>query len=186
MLLHHALRNTDQRIMADKPVTPGFFMAALMWDPMRRWAGELKGQGMSELQAIQASGAEAFVRADAPGLPAAPVQQMAREIWQLQPRLFRRTGRQPARLIQHPRFRAAYDFLFLRAEAGEDVQALGQWWTEFQQADEDAKTALVGELPGGNGRVPVPEPNGAAGARPNSPLSSRNHDHDPTGYSDDI
>ena len=152
MLLHNALRNTDQRIMADKPVTPGFLMAALMWEPMRRLAEELKSQGMSELQAIQASGAEVFVQQTRRVSMPRRFSQMAREIWQLQPRLFRRTGKQPSRLIQHPRFRAAYDFLLLRGEAGEDVQALGQWWTEFQQADEAGRTTLMGGLPGGNNK----------------------------------
>lgn len=148
MLLHHALRNTDQRIMADKPVTPGFLMAALLWEPMRRLAEELKAQDMSELQAIQAAGAEVFVQQTRRVSMPRRFSQMAREIWQLQPRLSRLTGKQPFRLIQHPRFRAAYDFLLLRAEAGEDVQALGQWWTEFQQADEAGRTALMAGLPG--------------------------------------
>jgi len=148
MLLHNALRNTDQRIMEDKPVTPGFLMAALLWEPMRRLADELKGQGMSELQAIQASGTEVFVQQTRRVSMPRRFSQMAREIWQLQPRLFRRTGKQPSRLILHPRFRAAYDFLLLRGEAGEDVQAVGQWWTEFQEADEAGRTALMGGLPG--------------------------------------
>src|SRR5699024_6540510 len=55
-----------------------------------------------------------------------------REIWQLQPRFHRRRGRQPRRLLSHPRFRAAYDFLLLRAEVGEVPAELAQWWTDIQ------------------------------------------------------
>jgi poly(A) polymerase len=148
MLLHHALRNTDLRISEDKPVTPGFLLAALLWEPMRRMSDELMTQGMSELQAIQAAGAEVVSQQTRRVSMPRRFSQMTREVWQLQPRLQRRTGRQPFRLIQHPRFRAAYDFLLLRGEAGEDVQELGQWWTQFQQVDDAGKTAMMGGLPG--------------------------------------
>jgi poly(A) polymerase len=60
-----------------------------------------------------------------------------REIWMLQPRLEERTGRRPLRLLSHPRFRAAYDFLLLRGEAGEVDEELCRWWTEFQQETAD-------------------------------------------------
>ena len=59
--------------------------------------------------------------------------QMAREIWQFQPRLLRRTGKRPQRLLAHPRFRAAYDFLLLRNRAGEPLQELCDWWTAAQK-----------------------------------------------------
>ena len=58
-----------------------------------------------------------------------------REIWALQPRFHRRNGRRPERLAAHPRFRAAYDFLILRAAAGEETDELVQWWTEYQQGN---------------------------------------------------
>lgn len=152
MLLHHALRNTDERVQADKPVTPGFFIAALLWDPMRRRALELREQGMSELQAIQGAGAEVVAeQARRVSLPKR-FSLVAREIWQLQPRLSRRNGRQPARLAQHPRFRAAYDFLLLRAAAGEDIQELCQWWTAFQEGDDTARSAMTHAQPGGRRR----------------------------------
>jgi poly(A) polymerase len=62
--------------------------------------------------------------------------QVAREIWQMQPRFARRTGKRPQATLRHPRFRAAYDFLLLRAEAGEGVGELADWWTRFQEGKE--------------------------------------------------
>ena len=69
-----------------------------------------------------------------------------REIWEFQPRLFRRGGHQASRLLGQPRFRAAYDFLLLREQSGEDVQGLGDWWTKFQDEDEDSREAMVKAL----------------------------------------
>ncbi len=148
MLMHHALRNTDQRLMEGKPVTPAFLFAALLWEPMRQMAEELRAGDMSEIQSIQNAGSEVILRQTRRVSLPRRFSRISREIWQLQPRLFRRTGKQPFRLIQHPRFRAAYDFLLLRREAGEDVGALCDWWTEFQQADDERKNALMGEVSG--------------------------------------
>jgi poly(A) polymerase len=57
--------------------------------------------------------------------------QMARDIWQLQARLKRTRGNRPQRLMKHPKFRAAYDFLLLRVDSGETDQQLADWWTNF-------------------------------------------------------
>lgn len=148
MLVHHALQNTDQRIRGDKPVTPGFLFAALLWEPMRRAAEELRSQGMSELQSLQTAGADIIAKQTRRVSMPRRFSQISREIWQLQPKLVRRSGKHPLRLLQHPRFRAAYDFLLLRAAAGEDVQALCDWWTEFQRADDAGRNAMMSALPG--------------------------------------
>ncbi len=66
-----------------------------------------------------------------------------REIWGLQPRFERRTGRSPFRLVEHLRFRAGYDFLLLRAAADEIPVALGDWWTRFSQASPDEREQLI-------------------------------------------
>jgi len=69
-----------------------------------------------------------------------------KEIWQLQSRLEQRHGSRAARVFEHPRFRAAYDFVLLREEAGEDLNGLGQWWTDYQKADEAGRLDLVANL----------------------------------------
>jgi poly(A) polymerase len=66
-----------------------------------------------------------------------------KEIWSLQPRFLQRAGRRPYRLLQHPRFRAGYDFLLLRCESGEVDAAIGEWWTRFQHADEAERQQML-------------------------------------------
>ena len=68
-----------------------------------------------------------------------------KEIWVMQPRFLQRKGRRPYRLLENPRFRAAYDFLLLRCASGEVDPEVGEWWTRFQHADENERSALVTE-----------------------------------------
>jgi poly(A) polymerase len=66
-----------------------------------------------------------------------------KELWAMQPRFEQRGGQRPFRLLEHPRFRAGYDFLLLRCESGEAGAALGDWWTSFQNADADARATML-------------------------------------------
>lgn len=61
----------------------------------------------------------------------------------MQPRFLGRGGRRPFRLLEHPRFRAAYDFMLLRCESGEIEPELGQWWEAFQRADAGEREAML-------------------------------------------
>jgi poly(A) polymerase len=152
MLLVRALQNTDSRILEDKPVTPAFLYAALLWEPMRRAMTEREAQGMGEMQALQEAAqeveAQQLTRTALPKRFGVPM----REIWALQPRLRRTTGLRSVKLLEHPRFRAAYDFMLLRTEAGEDLGELIQWWTEFQTLDENERLKRV-RAGGGSGGV---------------------------------
>jgi len=132
-LVIHALQNTDQRIAADKPVTPGFLIAAFLWLPVRTLAAENLSRGLPEGEAISLAADSVISRQVASTAIPRRFTQMAREIWQLQPRFARRSGRRPQGLVRHPSFRAAYDFLMLRAAAGEGISELAQWWTAFQE-----------------------------------------------------
>lgn len=131
----HALRNTDERINGAKPVTPAFLYAVLLWEPVRHRAQYYLRRRKAEVEAWQnAIGdvvAEQVKRTSIPRRFAVPM----REIWLLQPRFMNKSGKRPKRLYSHPRFRAAYDFLCLRAAAGEDLCDDCQWWTEFQQKE---------------------------------------------------
>src|SRR5690606_39869856 len=69
-----------------------------------------------------------------------------REIWELQLRLSVRSRRGAENVYAHPRFRAAYDFLLLREEAGEQTDGLGRWWTDFQNTDKGQQEHMLGEL----------------------------------------
>ncbi|MFQ5661623.1 MAG: polynucleotide adenylyltransferase PcnB [Gammaproteobacteria bacterium] len=133
MLLIHALNNTDIRLAQEKPVTPGFLIAALLWTPMQLMVTEYMNSGLSEAEAIYFASDDVISRQIAHTAMPRRFTRIARDIWQLQPRLKRHAGKLPERLLAHPRFRAAYDFLMLRAQAGEDVQDLALWWTRYQE-----------------------------------------------------
>jgi len=138
-LLTKALANTDARVNADKPVTPAFLFAALLWAPMSRWLTRFREQGMTEAQAIQSAGRQIVSdQCRHVSLPKRFSLPM-REIWALQPRFEQRTGKRPQRLLANPRFRAAYDFLLLRGESGEVPEELCQWWTEFQTLEPEER-----------------------------------------------
>lgn len=137
-----SLRNTDQRIAAGKSVMPAFLYAVLLWHKVQAAYASLQAQGMPAAQALQEAAGE--VLRDQVDFTAIPrrYSNITREIWALQPRLLRRDLRSANALLGNARFRAAYDFLCLRAEAGEPVQDLAAWWTAFQQAAPEERSAL--------------------------------------------
>jgi poly(A) polymerase len=146
-LLNQALLNTDARVAEGKPVTPAFLYAALLWGPVHARALQLQAEGVSELMSLQQAAREIFSdQSQHAILPRRFATQM-REIWQLQPRLQRGSGKRAARLLEHPRFRAAYDFLLLRAQAGEEVREMAEWWTRFQEADAGQREEVLANRP---------------------------------------
>ncbi len=146
VLVPRALANTDERVNGGKPVTPAFLFAALLWYPMLEHAEELQAQGRRPADARAAAIAEVLhaqhTRTTIPRRFSVP----AREIWMLQNRLTRRGGKQALALMEHARFRAAYDFLLLRAEAGEVDAELARWWTRFQEVDVAERKRMVESL----------------------------------------
>jgi len=144
-LLISAFRNTDTRLAEDKPVTPAFLLAALLWVPVRDLANDHEGNGLSEMDAIHlASDAVISHQISSTSMPRR-FTHMARDMWALQVRLKNIRGKRPLKLLAHQRFRAAYDFLLLRVEAGEDVQELASWWTAFQEEHMDIQLAAKKE-----------------------------------------
>ncbi|AWN74245.1 TPA: polynucleotide adenylyltransferase PcnB [Legionella anisa] len=145
-LLTIALENTDIRIHEEKPVTPAFLFAVLLWFPMIECAKELQKTGIDPLPSIEK--AMSLVLAEQNKIISIPKRytQIVREIWLLQYRFVKRLGGRAFNLLQHPRFRAAYDFMALRALAGDESMELAQWWTAFQDADEAEQTNMVTQL----------------------------------------
>jgi poly(A) polymerase len=153
MMVAKGLQNTDERVAEGKPVTPAFLFAVLLWEPVRARAETLQAEGLSEIQSLQKAGDEVV---------SAQVQCVAvpkrfslqtREIWTMQARLKRRNGKRAERLFEQARFRAAYDFLLLRAETGEDeLQPLAEWWTEYQEVNTDSRSNMADEAPSGGAR----------------------------------
>ncbi len=128
-----ALANTDRRIAAEKPVTPAFLYAAMLWPEVHRRWQENMSRNKSEFPAMQSAGQEALQHQ----LPHISIPKrfslQMKEIWEFQIRLTKIKGRRPHELITHPRFRAAYDFLLLREQSGDQTEGLAAWWTKFQE-----------------------------------------------------
>jgi poly(A) polymerase len=134
-LISQGMANTDTRIAEDKPVTPAFLFAVFLWHPVRERAASLEAQGQHPAQAMQHAGAQIIAeQARVMAMPKRFSLPM-REIWMLQMRLEQKSGRRSQRVMAHPRFRAAYDFLLLRGAAGEVEQDICDWWTECQSQD---------------------------------------------------
>jgi poly(A) polymerase len=150
-MLLHALENTDERIAADKPVTPAFLFAALLWEPVRHEAALFMANNMPEIQALQLAGDAVVARQIQRVAVPKRFTLQSREIWVMQERLQRRNGRRAWVLLENARFRAGYDFLLLRAQSGEEVTELAQWWGDFQAADEDGRKTLVDGVTQGRG-----------------------------------
>jgi poly(A) polymerase len=143
ILLAESLRSTDKRIEEGKPVNPAFLFAALLWQPMQEYLPKLREQGMPEVQAIQVATDKTFTRLrESISIPRR-FALMVKEVYVLQARLMNRAGRRALRLLELPRFRAAYDFLVLRAIADETLRETADWWTRIQEVEGDEREAML-------------------------------------------
>ena len=135
-LIQKAIRNTDQRVEKDKPITIGFILAALLWEDYSARVVALKehkkireARSIAAIETIQ----------DQQKIISIPRRFSAfiTEVWLLQPRLEERRKRDINRLFNHRRFRAAYDFLLLRKQSGETgvTDESADWWTKFQESN---------------------------------------------------
>jgi len=146
-LIVQALKNTDTRIAEDRPVTPAFLIAALLWGPLVRELQHCRQAGTKELEAHQMAGYEVVNRQIKHLSFPKRFSLGAREIWNFQPRLMSARGRKALQLLHRPRFRAAYDFLLLRQQAGEPVDEQVDYWTGLQETHADALQPASDEAP---------------------------------------
>lgn len=144
-LIEQCMINTDKRIRGDKTVTPAFIYAALLWPALQQQFTLLS----SQMTPTQAWGQAAqnvinhqLTRTAVPKRFLIPM----REIWDLQQRLPSRLGMRALRTLDHPRFRAAYDFLLMREAAGEALDGLGVWWTNYQTANDEEREQMVKDI----------------------------------------
>lgn len=138
-----ALKTTDERIQADKSVSPAFLFAALLWHEVLAAWKNIEASGIPTIPALyQAMEQVTQVQAEKLAIPRRFGSDM-KEIWALQPRLLQRAGHRPYRLLEHVRFRAGYDFLLLRCESGEVDPAIGEWWTRFQRVGEAERQQML-------------------------------------------
>ncbi|CAG1019485.1 Poly(A) polymerase I [Burkholderiaceae bacterium] len=138
-----ALADTDRRVSENKPVAPSFMLASMLWhDVLDRWT-RLKAQGEPAFPALQQAIDAVFDARIGDISGRGKLAADMREIWMMQPRFERRVGSGPFTLVEQPRFRAGFDFLRLRADAGEIDATLGEWWEDFSLGDEDERIALM-------------------------------------------
>lgn len=145
-----ALANTDRRVAQDLPLSTAFLFAALLWPVVVLHAQVLAHEGQPDAVLLQQAGDEALrVLQSRIAIPR-HLQLLIREIWEMQPRFALHQGRGVASLYGHPRFRAAYDFLLLRAQSGEQQAAEdAAWWTAFVEASPEQQQGV--SAPAGEG-----------------------------------
>jgi len=138
-----ALKSTDERIRDDRPSSPAFLFGTLLWPQVVQHWKALEAAGEKPMPALFAAMDEVLdAQRERLAIPRR-YDGMMKEVWGLQPRFEQRGGQRPFRLMEHPRFRAAYDFLLLRAESGEIDAELAEWWTRFQDAGDDERAAML-------------------------------------------
>ena len=141
--VNRALADTDRRVNEGKPVAPSFLMACVFWHEVdARWQA-FRQQGEGLMPALQAAVDATFDARIGDISGRGKLAADMREIWLMQPRFDKRTGSSPAAMLAQPRFRAAFDFMRLRAEAGEVDPALAQWWEDYSSGDDNARRDLV-------------------------------------------
>ncbi len=143
-----ALKNTDERIQQNKPVSAGFMFAILLWhETLAAWNRRL-AQDEKPIPALHLAMTETLsAQRNQIAIPRR-FDSMIYDVWSLQPRFQLRSGNKPFRILEHPRFRAAYDFLWLRCESGEIDKEIAEWWHAFQHASsEDREAMLIQETP---------------------------------------
>jgi poly(A) polymerase len=138
-----ALQNSDNRIEEGKTVTAYFLFAAFLWEPVQMLVRDLQQQGLPDHMAYQEAGNIVISRQVKITAMPRHITTSMREVWGLQPKFDGRVGSRPARLLSHPRFRAAYDFLLLRSETGGVEPELAQWWLTYQEADESEQRKMT-------------------------------------------
>jgi len=147
MLVIEALKSTDSRIQEGKSVNPAFLFSAMLWEPMLKRKQDFLDEGFAHQDAFFAAANEVIEQQiKRTAIPKRFTAQM-RDIWNLQHRLPKRHGDRAQKLIEHPRFRAAYDFLGVRVAAGDDeLASVFGWWTSYQEKDSVQKVAFANSV----------------------------------------
>jgi poly(A) polymerase len=144
--LKQAFSSTDTRIKQNKPVTPAFLFAVWLWQPLLDKQQQYVNNGISPGESFNKAASNVLSNSHKRiGLPKR-FSIAVREIWYLQNQLPKRFGKRAEKVFSHPRFRAAYDFLLLRAMPGSDEELLAQWWTDYQNVSPDQRLTMVKSL----------------------------------------
>ena len=146
-----ALADTDRRVGEGKPVAPSFLLACVLWGDVRDgWAQRMEGnagqRGQPPFPALQDAIDDVFNARIGDVSGRGKLAGDMREIWMMQPRFDKRIGSTPYSLVEQARFRAAFDFMRLRADVGEVSEAIAEWWQEFSTADDLRRQDLLDQV----------------------------------------
>ncbi len=142
-LLEVAMESTERRLGQNKSVSPFFLYGVLLWPAVEQEYLLLVGRNTAPAKAMDMAGARIIAAQSQLVSISKRFSQPMRETWHLQTQLKYRTGQRVEQLLKHPRFRAAYDLLLMREQAGSDQQGLGTWWTEYQNANERTRREMT-------------------------------------------
>jgi poly(A) polymerase len=141
-----ALKDTDRRVGEGKPVAPSFLLACVLWADVRDGWARRMAQNQHGHPALQDAIEDVFNARIGDVSGRGRLAGDMREIWLLQPRFEKRVGSTPFGMVDQPRFRAAFDFMRLRADAGEVDEVLADWWQEFSMADDNLRQDMIDQV----------------------------------------
>jgi poly(A) polymerase len=144
-LIRLALNDTDARVAEGRSVSPSFLLACLLWGEVKQRWSAIRAQGEPTVPALQQAIDQVFDARIGDISGRGKLAADMREIWLMQPRFERRGGSGPFSLVEQPRYRAGFDFLRLRADAGDAEPALADWWEDFALGSDEDRSALVEE-----------------------------------------
>jgi poly(A) polymerase len=141
-----ALKDTDRRVGEGKPVVASFLLACVLWADVRDGWAKRVNERQHAHPALQDAIDDVFNARIGDVSGRGKLAGDMREMWMMQPRFEKRVGSTPFGLVEQPRFRAAFDFMRLRADAGEIDDVLADWWQEFSLADDNLRQDMVDQV----------------------------------------
>ena len=151
--LHVALHDTDERVRQGHSASPAFMLACLLWFDMQAELKHNQSSGQSDQSALYDAMDAVLERQRRVLAFPRRFDGTIKEIWSLQSRFEQRSGARPFRLLAHPRFRAGYDFLLIRAKGEDAAQELADWWTRFPDANDNEREAMLIKPQAGEGKT---------------------------------
>jgi poly(A) polymerase len=147
-LIEQVLHNTDTRIAEDKPVMPAFLLATMLWPSLLRMLPDRQLKEGNQQELLIETAQHLLNQQLRHVFIPKRVTTLMLDIWLFQLRLTGRSrGKRSLRLIEHPGFRAGYDFLLLRANFEESLKKFADWWEQLQQGDENVRQSLLPHHP---------------------------------------
>jgi poly(A) polymerase len=191
-----ALQDTDRRVSEGKPVAASFLLSCVLWSDVRDGWSDRLARKEHPFPALQGAIDDVFDARIGDVSGRGKLGADMREIWMMQPRFEKRVGQTPFTLVEQPRFRAAFDFMRLRADVGEVDVVLADWWQEFSLASDAVREDLVAQLreeqhrgqrrvrtvrPAAEAAPPAPQPDGEEAAPADAPRKRRRRRRKPSG-----